>query len=189
MSEKDVKNRASDNAGEDGSPNEKGGNASKRKKSSYVFIGFLLIIIAILAVVIYFLFNRQEADERDVIVTEDNVDQVREQMEKAAEDAYYEASMTNDWTFENGEAESKDAFVENPDSNKRTVYFDVNLNDSGKLVYSSPYIPVGKSLQGITLEENLKKGDYPAVVTYHLVDDNKKEVATVSVSVTLHILN
>ncbi len=188
MSEKEIKD-SSPSKNANSPPPGTADNVSK-KKSRYVIIGILIIIVIALVLIIYFLLQKPEdSDERDVIVTEDNVEEIREQMESAVEDAYYETSMTNDWTFENGKATSNDAFIENPSSNKRMVYFDVNLSDSEKLVYSSPYIPVGESLQGIKLKENLKKGDYPAIVTYHLVDDDKKEVATVSVGVTLHILN
>lgn len=164
-------------------------NNVTKKKSTYIVIGLLVIIIIALAIIIYFLFPREKEDIRDMVVTEDNVEDIQEELEKAAADAYYETSMTTDWTFENATAASKDAFVENPSSNSRTVYFDVNLSDSDELVYSSPYIPVGKSLKGFALSKKLKKGDYPAVVTYHLVDDEKEEVADVSVGVTLHILN
>lgn len=189
MSEKGLQDMDGSVSSKNTSPPGSVDNSPKKKKSTYVIIGVLLILIIALGIIIYLLFPREEEDDRSMIVTEDNVEEIQEQMEKAAEDAYYETSMTTDWTFENGKAKSQDAFVENPSSNTRTVYFDVNLADSDDLVYSSPYIPVGKSLKGFSLSKKLKKGDYPAVVTYHLVDDDNEEVADVSVGVTLHILN
>lgn len=161
---------------------------SKKKKSTRIVVGFLILIIIALIITIYFLLLKPEEEDR-TIVTEENLDAIQEEMNQDADGSYYETSMTIDWTFDNGKKASKDAFVENPSSNSHTVYFDVNLSESNELVYSSPYIPVGKSLNSIKLEKKLEKGDYPAVVTYHLVDDDKKEVSTVSVEVTLHILN
>jgi len=59
---------------------------------------------------------------------------------------------------------------------------------TNELLYSSPYIPVGSILEEITLVKELPAGDYDTIVKYHLVDDDMKELSTVSVSVKLHIL-
>lgn len=128
-------------------------------------------------------------DGRATFVTEENVDEVLEEIQKPVEDAYYTTSMTIDWNFYDGQSASTTAEVSNVTANKRTVYFDVNLESTGELVYSSPYLPVGTTMNGIILDVDLDQGDYPAVVTYHLVDDDHNEVATVAVAITIHVLN
>lgn len=159
-------------------------------KGKIVVITLVILVIAVLIGVIIYLLTRspeEEVDNRATIVTEDNVDEVMEQLNEPVEDGYYNCQMNVDWNFTDSSQPSYNAYVVNSTINTRTVYFDVNLEEDDTLVYSSPYIPVGEELKEIKLSEKLSAGDYPAVVTYHLVDDDHKELSTVSVTVTLHI--
>lgn len=175
-----------------------------RKASPLVIccIALMVVVIVLLCVVIITLNKKQTLPEPDVVqptaplsgrgtlVTPDNVQELIEQAQSDANtDASYTASMNIDWYFEDGASVSSNAYVENHASNSRTVYFDLFLAESEQLVYSSPYIPVGSTLQEFALDERLARGDYPAVCVYHLVDDEHNEVSTVSVAVTLHVLN
>lgn len=126
---------------------------------------------------------------RGTVITEENVDEIVQSMNEPVTDATYTVSMTNVWTFADGTAEAEDFYVGNPKSNKRTVYFDLFLSDTGELIYSSPYIPVGEEMDTITLDKDLDAGNYEVVMTYHLVDDDHVELTTVSVAVEIHILN
>ena len=100
------------------------------------------------------------------------------------DDAYYEVSQTLDWHF-NG-TQSDDAYVANDPSNKRTVYFDLML-ENGEVIYSSPYIPLGSEIKGITLDKQLDPGTYETFVMYHLVDDDGKEVSSLKVGLTIYV--
>ena len=104
------------------------------------------------------------------------------------EDGYYETRMNVEWKFPNSKTESTNAYVENSPNNKRTVYFDLTLADTNELIYSSPFIPVGVRLEKFKLDAEVPAGEYTGIVTYHLVDDDYRELTTVSVSVTLRIL-
>lgn len=153
-----------------------------------------IVLIAILVGVIIRLMQKPEnvttvaSDGRGTLVTEENVKSLVDKAQEPVADGYYTTSMNIDWYFDNGKAESSNAYVENDISNTRTVYFDLMLADTGEIVYSSPYIPVGAKLTDFALTTDLAAGDYNAVVKYHLVDDEHNELSTVSVSVTLHIL-
>ena len=168
---------------------------TKTSKGMKVAIGVLGVAVCGLSVALAVsLFSPKETveekkDGRATFVSKENVEEVKEQLAQPIEDAYYTTSMTIDWNFYDGKSVSTNAYVENIEDNKRTVYFDVNLANTGELVYSSPYLPVGEKMQEIQLDKELSKGDYPAIITYHLVDDDHKEVAMVSVAITLHILN
>lgn len=169
--------------------------AAKNSKSTKVVIGVLGVTVCALAVALAVsVFSPEEKTEelkdgRATFVSKDNVEEVKEELNQPVEDAYYTTSMTIDWNFYDGKSVSTNAYVANITANKRTVYFDVNLADTGELVYSSPYIPVGERMEEIMLDKELAKGDYPAIITYHLVDDEHQEITTVSVAITLHILN
>ena len=163
-----------------------------KKPSPAVIICFILLIVVVgLLVVIWFLRQKPEDDDtsgRGTLATEDNVEDLIAEVESNT-DAAYTVSMNIDWNFEDGTSPSSNAFVENDVSNSRTVYFDLILADTSEVVYSSPYIPLGSTLTDFALDKDLDAGDYLAIVEYHLVDDDHKEVSTVSVTVTLHILN
>lgn len=162
--------------------------ADARKKRKLVIIILVLLLIAAIAVLV-FLLTRKDGEERDTVVTEENVEKVKQQLQEPVEDGYYKTKMSVDWTFEDGKSVSSDAYVANSKDNTRKVYFEVNRSDTDELVYSSPYLPVGTELKEIKLDKDLPAGDYECVLTYHLVDDEDEELTTLSVTVNLHILN
>lgn len=166
-------------------------NSKKGKKVNKILLAIIVILVVAIFVLAYILLHRNDkkpTDGRATFVSQDNVEDVKKHLTEKAVDTYYQASMSIDWYFDNGKAASTGAYVENSTENTRTVYFDVHLQ-KGDLVYSSPYLPVGEKMKEITLEKNLDAGDYPATVTYHLVDDNHKELSTVAVAITIHVLN
>mgnify|MGYP003299972953 CR=1 FL=1 len=172
-------------------------SSSEQKKNKKVIValsGTVAVLAVAVGVMAVSLLNNDESTEkptdgRATFVSQDNVEEIQAELNKPVEDAYYTTSMTIDWEFHDGKSASTTAEVSNVTANTRTVYFDVNLESTGELVYSSPYLPVGSTMNGIILDVDLDKGDYPAVVTYHLVDDEKNEVATVAVAITIHVLN
>jgi flagellar basal body-associated protein FliL len=125
---------------------------------------------------------------RGTVVMPENVDEIRVQLGKPVEDGSYRTKMNVDWVFQNSNEPSKNAYVENAPNNTRTVYFDLILEETNKLIYSSPFIPVGARLENFKLDAFVPAGQHRAIVIYHLVDDDHQELTTVSVAVTLHIL-
>ena len=166
--------------------------SNQTPKSGNVLVIVLLVIVVAMAGVIIFLLTKKpeepkpKEDTRATVVTEENVEQVMKEMSEPKPAAYYTCEMNVEWNFKNSSEPSYNAYVANALENDYTVYFDLHL-DSGEMVYSSPYIPVGEELTGIILDKELVAGDYNAVVTYHLVDDDHQELSTVSVSIILHI--
>ena len=173
------------------------GNHVRKAKGNKLNVVLGLIIVLLLGVVLFMGYQilqeepekEESYDGRATFVDQGNVDEIKDSLDDEIEDATYTASMTVDWRFYDGKSVSTTAFVENMKDNKRTVYFDVNLKSTGELVYSSPYLPVGAKLEGFALDKALPKGDYPAVVTYFLVDDDHKVITKVSVAITIHVLN
>ena len=125
---------------------------------------------------------------RGTVITEENLDEVRDEISRPIEDASYAAVMSVEWTFERWDIPSRDAHVENSTRNTRTVYFDVFLDGTNELIYSSPYIPVGAKLDGIALDTEVPAGSYTATVVYFLVDDDYEVLTDVSVMIWLNIL-
>jgi hypothetical protein len=127
------------------------------------------------------------AGGRGVVAVPENVEELREKAQQPVEDGYYETRMNVDWVFPGPGEPSTNAYVENSTNNKRTVYFDLTLSDTNELIYSSPFIPVGAKLEKFKLDAEIPEGEYEGIVTYHLVDDEYRELTTVSVGVTLRV--
>lgn len=169
------------------------GQEKKPINITTVIIIVLLVLLLIGAVVIAALLLRDKPEDEDsrgtveargTVVTKDNVNELLIE-EDTVQDGYYDVSMSIDWHFKDGV--TTDAMVANKTTNTRTVYFDLLTEDTEELVYSSPYIPVGESMQGFTLDKEMEPGEYDMIVRYHLVDDDNAEVSNLSVGVTIYI--
>lgn len=154
-------------------------------------IGLILLLLAAIGVLIYFLLREDEPailpgpvpGGRGIVAVPGNIDRLG----ATVQDGSYEATMNVEWEFDSWDKPSTTAFVANTPSNTRTVYFDLMLGDD--LIYSSPFIPVGGVVEKFALDQEVPAGEHTAVVIYHLVDDDYNEISTVAVSVTLLIAN
>lgn len=176
-------------------------SATKRTNRLLMILAAVIamVVIAALVVVIILLLKREpEVVEsgstpagyvRGTVLTKDNVDEVLAREAEPVVAGYYNCTMNVEWHFEDSSKASYDAYVLNSTINTHTVYFDVNLEETNELVYSSLYIPVGLKVDEIKLSSKLDAGIYPAIVTYHLVDEDNNELSTVAVTVTLYIEN
>jgi len=154
-------------------------------------------VIGITVAVVLFLMRSDSPEEnlltgeiihgRGIVASPDNIDDIRAQAEEPIRGASYRTRMTTRWTFETWDSPSN-AFVENAKSNSYTVFFDLKLRETGEIVYSSPFIPVGAKWESFALDTEVPAGEHAAIVTYHLVDEDYEQLSTVSVSVTLRIL-
>ena len=174
-------------------------NGNSMKGGKIVLAVCVVVIIALLGTVIYLMVGRQEqqeevqrqADEpvsRNVVVNENNVDEVLEQLptERTAP-GYYEVTMNTTWNFPSGEEPSSDAYVENVETNTNAVYFDVMLADTEETIFASPILPVGSHLDNITLDTALPAGTYDCLVTYHLLDDENRNISKLNLTLKINV--
>lgn len=176
-------------------------NASKSSKVIIVIAIAAIVVIAALVAVIMMLIGKLNSNQPPqntratvttadaTIATDDNLEELLAKANEPSEDAFYVCEMNVDWYFKDGTEPSYNANVVNAVENTRTVYFDLALEESMDVLYSSPYIPVGQGVSEVALNTDLEAGTYPAVVVYHMVDDDGNEVGGVTVAVTLHIEN
>ncbi len=179
-----------DNASEARSE-QKGG----KSKGKLVIIIFLVVVILLLGVIIFLLLRKkdeppaavqEQQETRDVLVNEDNVDRIVEQMANSSTPPpNYEATMNSTWNFPDGSQASDNAYVENSTSNQNDVYFDLEISETGEVIYESPVIPVGSHLDKIKLDKDLGAGTYDCVMTYHLLDGSQSTIGTVKMAVTV----
>ena len=169
----------------------------KQAGKGLLVIGIVaIVVVAVLVGVIIFLLVKQrtpEEDKRQVLVTEDNVEEVVKELEEQ-DDAVknapgsYTVTMWTTWHFKDGSEASYDGYVINVEENTNDVYFDIVMADNeDDVIYRSPIIPIGGRLDEIILDRDLDAGTYETVCIYNLVDENQNSLSQVRIYLTLVI--
>lgn len=165
----------------------------KKGGGKKVIIICAVVIVALLGVIVYLLTRKpagEQPKERKSVVTADNAEEITDNLVNPAAltvPETYTVTQNAEWTFPDGTAASTDAYVANVEGNETPVYFDVVVDATGEMVYSSPVLELGASLQGFKLDKTLSAGSYPCTITYHLVDDEQNTLTTVNVGVTINV--
>jgi type II secretory pathway pseudopilin PulG len=172
----------------------------KQTGKGILVIGIIAIVVvaALIGIIIFLVVSQNKSakkteEKRQVLVTEDNVEEVveelaeQEEAEKVAP-GYYTVTMFTTWHFKDGSEPSYDGYVINVENNTNDVYFDIVLaEDESQVLYSSPIIPIGGRLDNITLNRDLDAGTYETVCIYNLVDEEQNSLSQVRVYLTLVI--
>ncbi|MBQ6408921.1 MAG: hypothetical protein IJJ64_12895 [Butyrivibrio sp.] len=161
-----------------------------------VVIG-ILVIIAILVGIIVVLVSKLEhstdveQQEKKSVITAENVEEVLDDMEDLPDHIpkNYTVKQSSDWVFSDGSSESTNAYVENSTDNETPIYFDLQVDGTGEIVYSSPILDLGAKIQNFALDVPLEKGIYECTVIYHLIDDDQNELTHVNVGVNVEVEN
>ena len=171
----------------------------KQTGKGILVIGVIAIVVvaALIGVIIFLLVKqrapKEELPKRQVLVTEDNVEEVVEEIQELEEikkvaPGYYTVTMFTTWHFKDGSEASYDGYVINVENNTNDVYFDIVMaEDESQILYSSPIIPIGGRLNEIKLNRDLDAGTYDTVCIYHLVDEEQNDLSEVRVYLTLVI--
>ncbi|WP_026507429.1 hypothetical protein [Butyrivibrio sp. MC2013] len=176
------------------------GKDSSNEGKALIFVILAFVIIILIGVIVFLLLRggkegKEETKEearRDTVVTEENVEEVAEDLfsQEYVPPGYFSATMTNVWHFKTGDAESDDAYVANDKANSNDIFFDLFLSeDEENPIYQSPVIPLGGELKNIKLNTELKAGTYDCVMIYHLIDEEQNTLSTVRVGLTIEIAN
>lgn len=175
-------------------------SGSKVSKATICVCIVAAIVIAVLVGIIIYLLDRppepygappdtaRVSGARGTVLTPENREQVMAQLEEVAEqDRSYTVSMSRDWVFETALTPSANARVSNIERNSRTVFFDVLLRDTREVVFTSPYLPLGSTLEGFSLDRDIGAGEHDALVVFYLVDDDYEIITDITATVTLII--
>jgi len=170
----------------------------KQTGKGILVIGIIaIVVVAVLIGIIIFLVVSQNKsaekteEKRQVLVTEDNVEEVVKELEEQEEleevaPGYYTVTMNTTWHFASGNEASYDAVVLNVEKNTNDVYFDIVMrDDESQVLYSSPVIPRGGQLDSITLDRVLDAGTYDTVVIYYLIDEQQNVLSTLRVGLSI----
>jgi len=180
-----------------------GKKTEEKKDGKKIILVILAIIIVILLIVVAYLLGNQKGkddeadDSREVagsarlIASEEDARNVMDEMRKEVAEGMFKCDMSMNWTFEDGSAKSKDAYVANNQDNTHPIFFDVYLNDTDELIYSSPVLEVGSVWTDFALDKQLTAGTYKAKVMYTLLKDAESQEAISSAGfiITINVLN
>lgn len=155
-----------------------------------VIIFVVLLVVAGLAAIMG-INNKQQlnyvSSDGKYILDESKISSIHEVADDKVDEGMFEINMNTTWHFENGSKASDNAYVANSITNNSPIAFDIMLTDSQETVYVSPIIPLGSRINEIILDKKLSKGEYAAICTYHLLDDNGEELTTVAVNIVLDV--
>jgi hypothetical protein len=191
-----------------GNGNDKGGEKDTKRKYIIIIVAAVVVIAALAGVIIFLLTQRNKPQAqtetntentgsgRDVVqsarvvLDEDSAANVMDEMREQVEEGMFECSMSMEWTFGNGHSESQDAYVENSSNNTHPIYFDVVLDGSDYVIYSSPILPVGTQLTNFKLDVPLGAGTYQAICKYTLLDDEESQtpISAANFMITINVL-
>ena len=147
------------------------------------FVGFL-----VLGLILYFTIGEELLSSKGQVVTIENRDAILAgSAEKEPEEANYEVVMSSRWNFADGNAVSENAYVENSSVNTNTVYFTVTRTDTEEIIYISPRITPGSYVTDIKLSATLAKGEYDAILTYYLLDDQDSVISAIPMKLRITI--
>ena len=174
-------------------------------KSLLIVCVVAAVIIAVLVGIIVVMMNSskfnenvttdgsEENEKRPVLLTEDNIDEMAEEIlnqpEQEGIPMSYQVTMNSTWEFEDGESASSNAYVANSENNETPVYFDVIRNDTQEVIYQSPVIPLGMDLDDIVLDVDLDAGNYECTLIYHLLDEEQNTLTTVNMWLMVRVEN
>lgn len=177
-----------------------------RKGSKWITVAVIAVLAVALTICIVLLVSRSgntgdTQDNNDVptvpntsqtvldrgFVDESNVDNIMSELSDKVEEGMFECMMSTSWTFEDGASASPNSYVANVESNLHAIFFDVYIDQTEELIYSSPILPVGSEIRGIKLDKELSAGDYDAIVMYTLVNEDYEEVSTVGFRITITV--
>jgi len=170
----------------------------RRSGSAVLKLILILLIFATLGLGIYAGFNllskgsrsvtsnTEEKVKRNYVVLDETVSLQNVDESKINSASSHDVKMNSTWTFSDGKAYSKDAFVENPSSNLNSVYFEIKVNGYDENIFTSPVLPVGSHIENITLDKALKAGTYNCTLTYTLLSkDGKDSVGTLQMALKI----
>lgn len=164
-----------------------------KKPLSLILGAVLLVVITIVIVIAVIQKNDHDKKVNEKVlargfVEENNAETIVSDLKEKVEEGMFECLMTTDWTFPDGKSEAPNSLIANSENNRYTFYFDIFIEDTEELVYSSPLVPVGSEIKNIKLDKELPAGKYSMIVQYTMVDEYYNEVSDVGFRINVEIL-
>lgn len=189
----------SEDSGKKSSEKKKKGSSSGSRTTLIVVIIVSVVVIALLIFLVWYLWQRAGNEIKDntsgkgyLIEDNDDVDDFPE--EEKNEEEFYTIEQISRWTLSAATGISTDSYVRNNEVNLHPVWFDIRMRNEditqeGELLYTSPILKVGQSMTNVTFDKKLAPGQYSAILSYHIIDENNDnaELSVVSTGLSLSV--
>jgi len=154
------------------------------KKSKIIITCVIVVLLIVIGILLYLLLCRDEGMDLDdgmiprgnMVATADNIEDLQQELADRIARGMFETYMTTTWTFADGNAVSEDAVMGNSASNNFPFWFTLTLQGTDQVILTSGLIPLGKQLSEIKLDTPLPKGEYNAVISINMIDEEGEEV-------------
>ncbi|RHR25819.1 hypothetical protein DWX43_16980 [Clostridium sp. AF19-22AC] len=173
----------------------------KKRKKRWIILLAVVLMLGCSAFALNQQFNHSSLpDAKEVEVAEGGlIAEIPDDMKKGEygdllqqkiDDSMFTINVRSTPVFTNGTARGTIDIVNNP-SNKFPCMVVLTLDETGDEVYRcDDLIYPGQYINEIRLEQNLKKGAYPATLTYYVYDETGEEsVGIINAGITIAIQN
>ena len=173
----------------------------KRSRKKWIILILLILILGGAAFAIKYKMQSSTLPDEDKIETAggDLIDEIPEGMtegeygdllQKQIDDSMFTINVRTTPIFQNGSSKGVIDITNNP-SNKFPCKVSLKLNDTGEEIYRcDDLIYPGQYINEIKLTKNLKKGAYPATLTYYVFnEDGEEAIGTIDAGINIAIQN
>lgn len=147
----------------------------KKKKSMVLIGGIVVVLVAIIGVLLFLLLKKAEPEKEEApsvyTINEANYQQIREDMDAEVREGYFETYMKTEWTFSDGTSETTDAVLGNSPNNTKPIRCEIQLAETGQVVFATGVLPVGTQVPPFKLDVDLDPGTYSAVCMVYLLNE------------------
>ena len=173
----------------------------KRGKKKWIILILLVLVLGSAAFIVKQKMQSSTLPSEDKIDTAggDVIDEIPEGLtegeygdilQKQIDDSMFTINVRTTPVFQNGSSKGVIDITNNP-SNKFPCKVSLKLDDTGEEIYRcDDLIYPGQYINEIKLTKNLKKGAYPATLTYYVFnEDGEEAIGTVNAGINIAIQN
>lgn len=143
-----------------------------KKKKTAVIVGVVVVLLlAVIGVLVFLLLKKDQPEPETYTMDEGNYEQIMEDMDAKVQEGYFETYMNTEWTFPDGTSKTEDALLGNSPNNTKPIRCEVELAETGEVIYKTGVLPVGAVLDPFQLDKDLGAGTYDAVCRVYLLDE------------------
>lgn len=114
-------------------------------------------------------------DDKATDTTQLTAENAQDALQKAVDESMFSFRINSNMVFANGNEEGE-MVIESPAHNRYGMRVELNMKDSGDMVYQTDILPPGTSIVRDKLDTPLPKGEYEAVAMIYAYDMQTQEL-------------
>lgn len=170
----------------------------KKKRKTWMWILIILLAATVVWLAMVLFLQKDAPEEVRTYETEiaaklgqlenKSEAEIQEELNRVVEEGMFHVAINGRPIFENGEAEGN-LEIENVPNNRYLMRVEIELDDTGELVYSTKYIEPNMHIQRAKLDVPLSEGTYAATAVFYAYDpETLMEMGSISNKITVYVL-